>query len=557
MKFQFDPRNLPEELKSPDGTTTAQDDFVQAVQDKLKDSGSPVKQDDPLLAAIVGMLVLDGYANTQSDSFENGFWTIRGEASGDAPDSNEPKEKVYRDVATHLGRLSGHKQIAYYQEVADISRRMLANTDSVPVGSATFLTQIRAFDDEYVAKGPQASGTLDLPDLTGVATAGSPDDIRSDNVQSVAIVLAASNLEQARLFEVVDRVVETWWNGQLPVGFGAGSRALDKYYWSSEQRLSEPARHMQYGRVLGMAGGEVSSEVQPNTQFTDLFMRFLASLSEYDRQQRIGDIVGSQRLNSLTLTAEQVRQSGRNLAANASLYGWGGTQFAARRLSDHISAAFEILTQRDIQSAYGVDGPYKVIERVATEQWGAAPNIVKYRTLADAGKKILFLVAKYASVWSGSSGRPLFNDPTSAGTVTAGVLGDGFDQINAHLEQLTKIIAAATSARSHKAAPPAGVAAAASPSYTSGGADISDADRDELLRLAGACIGVQGIKDDTVDQFSQPSEAQYAPSIPTLAPVASSGSNGGAGLDQLRQMVAQGQVPSMDQLKSLVMPGSS
>src|SRR5262249_60016199 len=86
-------------------------------------------------------------------------------------------------------------------------------------------------------------------------------------------------------------------------------------------------------------------------------------------------------------------------------------------------------------------------------------------------------------------------------------------------------------------------------------ADISDEDRDELLRQAGNVIAVQGIKDDTVAQFSQPAEAQYAPSIPTFAPP--SAGNGQAGIDQLRQMVSQGQVPSLDQLKNLVMPGAN
>jgi hypothetical protein len=88
-------------------------------------------------------------------------------------------------------------------------------------------------------------------------------------------------------------------------------------------------------------------------------------------------------------------------------------------------------------------------------------------------------------------------------------------------------------------------------------ADIDDADRDELMRQAGNYIAVTGIKDDAVEQLSQPSEAQYAPSIPGLTGTAMPATNGsGAGLDQLRQMVAQGQVPSLDQLKNLVMPSS-
>ena len=142
----------------------------------------------------------------------------------------------------------------------------------------------------------------------------------------------------------------------------------------------------------------------------------------------MSDIVSGQRTSALSLTAEAVRQAGRNLAANASLYGWGGTQFAARRLAKHVSTAFDILSNPDIQAAYGVDGPYKVVERVATEQWGAAPNIVKYRALAEAGRNILNIIAKYSTIWSGTD-RPLFNDPATANQN----LADGFQALAAAL----------------------------------------------------------------------------------------------------------------------------
>ena len=53
-----------------------------------------------------------------------------------------------------------------------------------------------------------------------------------------------------------------------------------------------------------------------------------------------------------------------------------------------------------------------------------------------------------------------------------------------------------------------------------------------------------GIKNDQVEQLSQPSETQYAPSIPTLAPGATGQrATGQQGIDQLQQMVSQGQVP--------------
>jgi len=543
MKFQFDPRNLPDSLK----TQEAQDAFCAAVLQRMDNSAAGVAKDDSLFAAVVGMLVLDGFSDPSTASFDNGFWGIRGESAGSTTLSDGgtdvPNKNIYQEVAGAVSKFPGHRGVVFFQELADVSRHLLENTDEVPFDSPSFLSQIRVFDDAYVQNGAQGD-TLDLPDLSGSAGSAAPDDLRPDNVRAVGVILAAYNLEQLRLFDAVDRIIETWWNGQLPVGSDKGSKALDDFYWSSEFRLSPSARHMQYGRVLGITGGEVSTEVQPNTQFNDLWMRLIASLAEYDRQQRIGDLVSGQRTSALTLTGEQVRQAARNLAANASLYGWGGTQFAARRLAKHVQAAFAILNTPEIQSAYGVDGPYKVIERVAPEI-GGTPNIVRYRTLADSGKKILDLIAKYAPIWSGGTGNPLFSDAGQTNVVNT--IAHGLGAIGQLIAGQNAAGAGGLANVPLGAAPP--------PQVADGPADVSPADQDSFMRQAGYVIAVMGIKNDQVEQFSQPAETQYAPSIPSLAPVSSGGStNGSDGIDQLRQMVAQGQVPSADQLKALVLP---
>ena len=550
MDFGFDPRALDDNIRSD----TQQRHFENEVLALLNRTGNVAKT-DPLFGAVVGMLVLDGATDSDAAGFTDAFWSVRGEAEGKTLRANKNGVKsyadnvdIYRMVVAAIKALPGHtakSSTLYYQQVADISRKLIENAEQIPVADPNFKTQIRIYNDEYVADGAEAAGGLDIPDLTSADSAAAPDDIRGPNIQGVAVVAASYNLDQAGVFGTVDRIMETWWNGQLPIGFGRASQALDELYWSSEFRLSPSARFMQYGRVLGMPGGEVSTEVQPNTEFWELFRRFVANLAEYDRQRRIGDVVGSQRSNKLTLTAEQVRQSGRNLAANASVYGWGGTPLAARRMAVHIKKAFDILRMPEIQAAYGVNGPYQVVERVSQEL-GTVPNIVKWRALAEASKNILDLVAKYADKWHGSTGKPLFNDDESS----IEALGTGFGTLGQEVHWIGELIAA------HSQGTPAPQAPARPRAGVQGTADIDDADRDELIRQAGNYIAVNGMQDETLEQLSQPTETHLAPSIPGLTamtgPAASS--NGGAGLDQLRQMVAEGQVPSLDQLKSFVMP---
>lgn len=546
MIFKFDPRDFPDNLKPKQ----AQKEFQDAVLDKLNDPPAGIRETDPLYGAVVGMLLLDGETDLYSQAFESAFWAVRGEAAGSTPISNgarrRPNKAIYDQAAKAIAAFSGHNNTVYYQELAYVARQLIANTDSIPADDPTFSSQIHVYDDDYVSGGPRSSGGLGIPEITDLDGSAAPDDIRKPNIQAVGVTLASYYLEQAHVFEAVDRVLETWWNGQLPVTADSRISKLDDFFWDGENRLTANARHMQYSRVLGIPGGEVSTEVQPNLGFMDNLQRFVANLVEYDRQRRIGDVVGAQRANALTSTAELVRQSGRNLAANASLYGWGGTQFAARRLSNHIKKAFEILNIPAVQAAYGVDGPWKVVERVSQEI-GPVPNVVKWRTLALAGDTMLDLVAQYAKVWSGGTGKPLFADDASQ-IETANVVRSGFTAVSAEVHQLTQVLAAVgkhgPALTKHKLAPLPKPAAA----------DISDVDRDELIRQAGNYVAVNGIQDDTVAQLSQPVESQFAPSIPSLT--SAMPTNGGAGIDQLKQMVAQGQVPSLDQLKSIVMPGA-
>jgi len=565
VKFEFDSRGLPDNLKD----TSAQKAFADAVGKKVGDAGDNAA-DPAFSAAIAGMLVLDGYTDKDAASFENAFWVARGEAARateDANGSSVPNRKVYDQVADQISKQTGRKHTVYYQELASVSRALLKNIGEVPFDSPAFVSQIRVKDDEYAGNGPEG-GTLDLPELD-TGDAASAEDIKADNIRGVAMIYAAHQLEQLRLFQTVDRITELFMNGQLPVGYDRGGRALDDYYWSSIDRLTESARHMQYSRVLGAPGGEVSKEVTPNTQFDEVWLRFVSTLAQYDNQQRIGDLVGNQRAHALTISGEQVRQAGRNLAANASLAGFAGSMFAARRISDHIHKAIKILSTPEIQAAFGVVGPWQVVERVSTTEFGSSPNIVKYRTMAEAGKTILDLVAKYAPFWSGSSNQ-LFEDPgvqASSGLATAisqgitqglgGLINRSSDGSSdptppapAPAPSATNLTAIFEGAGSGAGNPTSGAVASSNP----GTADISASDQNMLIRQAGNWLVVNGIKDDQVDQYSQPAETQYAPSIPSIAPGAPTGSNGGGGIDHLRQMVSQGQVPSLDELKNLVLP---
>jgi hypothetical protein len=387
---------------------------------------------------------------------------------------------------------------AFYEELAFVARRLIGNAGSVPIDTPGLRARVQEALTLYVPG--QAGGTLELPPLDAAEVAGT--DLVRDNIRAVALIYAAWNLEEMQLFRVHDRVLEVFMNGQLPVGFDNGGRALSDYYFSADEvKISEAARRMTYTRVLGVPGGEVSREAPPNQIFQDLFLALLAHVSEFDRQRRIADVVAgsSSRDDMLSLTGEQVRKAGRDLAANTTLYGYGGVFFVAQRLKDQVEQVLRNLSTPEILSAYGVQSPFQVVERVCASDFGGkVPNIVRYKTMAEAGKKILDIVAGNIPAWLGLSGNDLFEDP--------------FD-VNS------------------EGPPP----------------DIPRNVQRELARAVEDWLTVNGITDEQRSRLGEPKITQAAPSIPTATD-----GTGGAAFDQLRQMVAGGQMPSMDQLKALL-----
>ena len=511
ITYYIDARGLPDGFDQ-----NRQTKFLDGVAAELKNSyRTPPKDNEIIHAVVKGMLLLDGHLGSvdgngdfaADQAFRLGLQKALLETLGKTkllpgPDGkrNEVTNKdTYEKVASTIPTANGGNEKISFQQLAFVSRYVIENADTVPHDHQDFASQVRIGLDRYVAT--PALESLDLPVLTG--TDGGDVEIVADNVRAVAMVYAGYQLDRgARLFHVVDRITELFMQGLLPIGLDAGGKALDGYYWDAEDRMNEAARYMHYGRVLGTAGGDISKEVQPNKDFDTLFLRFLSSLAEYDRQRRIADVLAQGR-GALSLTTEQVRKSGRDLAANVSLYGWAGTHFAARRLNDHIARAVEILKLPQIQKAYGVTNFWQVIERVCTSETGQAPNIVKYRTMAESGKRILDLVAKYTAVWS-TTGKPLFQQLDPTGRVA-----------------------------------------------TPG--DISFNDEQDLLRNTQYWLAVNGVAEDQVDRMAQPSESILAPSMPAFGAV-SPGTDGANGdmVQKLQQMVASGNTPTLDQIKQMI-----
>src|SRR4051794_9521166 len=217
-------------------------------------------------------------------------------------------------------------------------------------------------------------------------------------------------LEELRLFDVADRLVELWASGLLPVGKRGGASVLGAYRRGASRRFDAHERLTVYARCLGAAGGDAAAE--PNRDFDKLWLRFVRAVSSYRRQQTIAAVVAEKR----AARGEAVRLAGRRLAANVSLHGVDAAP-AAAALDRQVAQAIRVLDTAAVREAYGSRDVWQVLERAAAVELGSVPNTVRSRAQAQSGTTILrWLATRSKRLTSRAKivdGRALLRQPKS------------------------------------------------------------------------------------------------------------------------------------------------
>ena len=259
----------------------------------------------------------------------------------------------------------------------------LAAPTSVPAGAAT---------RRVASKDPDARNftnpSAPLPELTPTGV-----EIVADNIRAVEAIYFASMLEAMRVFQVVERIVELFSQGLLPIGRGQTGNSLYAYWKGSAERLTEVQRRSLYASVFGFPSGDAAADAPPNREFNDLWLRFLAAVSAYARQLCIETKLPSD--STTVVGQEDVRRSARDLAANLSRHGNGFAFHAAKDLQLEIRKIIRLLSDAEIKSAFGARDMWQVIDQVSAVHLGGARNTARYRTQARSGSTIIRWTANH------------------------------------------------------------------------------------------------------------------------------------------------------------------
>jgi predicted nucleotidyltransferase len=273
----------------------------------------------------------------------------------------------------------------------------LANTSTVRIDIQVYtpeeVREYRRDPDSFISSilrsGRTLFGAQEMPDIE------IGQDIVAENIKAAGVIHYSAMLEEMRAFDVVDRIMEMYANGRLPIGQSEAGDALYAYRNNSPNRMTEAERRTLYARVLGVP--DSNAEVPPNTEFTALWQRFVAAVSALNRQRAFDPVSAHGRLNQ-----EHIRRAGQDLAVNLSLHGWGMAA-AAARLRTEIDAMWHVLSNADLQQAFAARTVWQLIERVSRDLGGASPG-ARRPVFAHAGVVIFAWLASRASVLARGSG---------------------------------------------------------------------------------------------------------------------------------------------------------
>jgi len=226
-----------------------------------------------------------------------------------------------------------------------------------------------------------------------------PETVRVDELEEQSIIPAnlralesayfALMLEEARVFDVAERLAAMFSRGALTLGPGRAGASLYRSWKGNHHRLSAAQRHTVFARAFGWPGGDES--VKSNRKFDDLWLRFVSIVGMYSAELQV--LPPAER----TVGPEEVLVSGRLLAINLTAYGQGLAWFAVQDLKPELQQMIELLSDAEILRAFDAKDPWQVVAKVAASELGARPNVSRGYTRGESGMIIIRWLANRRS----------------------------------------------------------------------------------------------------------------------------------------------------------------
>ncbi len=183
----------------------------------------------------------------------------------------------------------------------------------------------------------------------------------AQDVEAVASLYAAAQLEEIGVLPVVDRLVELYLRGGLPVGGSVEAAALlDAYWLGREERMPEDERRALYARALGPG-------------FEHLLGELAAAMTNYDARSRDEDIAWA---------AQELR-------AYIDSHLDDEAREAVPLMHAQLGDALAILADPMVLEAYGARDTWQLVDQLSRLELGGTRNVVRLQALAAAATVVL------------------------------------------------------------------------------------------------------------------------------------------------------------------------
>ena len=214
-------------------------------------------------------------------------------------------------------------------------------------------------------------------------------EIVSANLRALEPVYFAAMLEEAGVFQVVDRLVTMFSRGSLPVSPDRAGATLYRLWKGHQNRFTAAQRRNVYARAFGLPCDDAG--VMSNRKFNQLWLNFVSIVGMYSAELQV--LAPEER----SVSPEEVLNSGRALAINLSAHGHGFAWFAAKDFKPEIQQVIDLISEPEILIAFAAKDEWEVIQNVATSELGTKPNVPRGHIRAESGVIIIRWLANRRS----------------------------------------------------------------------------------------------------------------------------------------------------------------
>lgn len=312
---------------------------------------------------------------------------------------DDPGERRDAPSADRPFRPSGSDRVCALsaRNVAATVRRMAAT--GVTANDPWLTSRIQnGYDMQagVIEGAPISSTEISLPEFDDAS-----DQVAvRENLLGAQAVAFAAHCEDMNMFQVVEKCVDLFRMGLLPISRGKAGDYLYSYLKKSAERMTQNERLDLYRQVLGRNEGDPATPGNP--EFKELWLRFIAAVSNFGRQLSVDRML---RTNvPVSVSQEQVRKAGRDLAANLSVHSFGIVRFAAAELQQTILEFRDALSDPELRGCVGARDMWQLIDQVNANYLGGLRNTHQHRTQARSSAVVIRWLANHSDRLAGRYG---------------------------------------------------------------------------------------------------------------------------------------------------------